>query len=100
MPWILISASALVLERGEDDARATKESETRFEQMAKCTMSTFFNNSKFTFVLHAPLELDDDHLAREIVEERLRVDGHGGLGGEIVLDGKRREREREEGRKR
>jgi hypothetical protein len=81
VPWILISASALVLERGEDDARATKESETRFEQMAKCTMSTFFNNSKFTFVLHAPLELDHDGLARQVVQEGLRVDGDGLCGG-------------------
>ena len=61
--------------------------------MAKCTTSTFFNNSKFTFVLHAPLELDDDHLAREIVEERLRVDGHGGLGERLFWMG-RGERER------
>ena len=28
-------------------------------------------------VLHAPLELDDDGFARELVEERLGVDGHG-----------------------
>lgn len=29
-----------------------------------------------TLVLHAPLELDDDLLAREIIEEWLRINGH------------------------
>lgn len=31
---------------------------------------------KATFVLHAPLELDDDRFAGQLIQEWLRVDGN------------------------
>jgi len=95
----LASASALTQDHGDDD-RSRPKSETRAvqknrRQNARLDDSLVF--FFFTFVLHAPLQLDDDHLSRQLIQERLRVDGHGGLcvGGDSMVLRRQRERERD-----
>ena len=71
---------ALLLEAERGEGPEKRRARLSFFQI-KCSLSDdFFFSFRFTFVLHPPLQLDDDHLARELVQERLRVDGHGGLG--------------------
>lgn len=69
------SASALAVQRGWGEQRRQRE-------QRKASTSIRWQNAveQITFVLHPPLQLDDDHLSRELVQERLRIDGHGGLG--------------------
>lgn len=57
--------------------------------MAPSSPVVFFFKILITFVFHAPLELDDHHLSREVVQEGLRVDWDRRLFVDFVFDKKK-----------